>query len=637
MSMKNFIIGTAGHIDHGKTELIKALTGVDTDRLKEEKERGISIELGFADIALPGGITAGVVDVPGHEHFVKNMLAGATGFDLVLLVVAADDGVMPQTTEHLAIVDLLGVKHGVVVITKTDLVDEDLLELVKEDVAEAVAGTALEGAEIVATSSRTGRGLDELREAILQVASGLSLRKARGPFRLPVDRVFTLKGIGTVVTGTMWEGSAADGDEAVIQPSGRKVRVRNIQVHGEDVERACAGQRVAMNLPGVSTEDIERGDVIGTPGYLRPTYMADALLQLIASAPRPLKNRARVRFHHGTREVMARVVLLGGREELLPGEKAFVQFRLESPVIALYGDRFILRSYSPITTIGGGVILDSHPAKHRHHQEAVLRSLEVRERGVPRELLLLVAEEKGAPLSRRELLSRVELGEEEVESALAGLVSTGEMTEIAGDGGPLFITPALLSSLRERLVATTAQLHEANPLKPGVEKEALRQRAGAALAPEVFEALLRNLVSAGELEVEAGRVRIAGKGRSLSAAEEARKGELLRSIREGGYSPPLFKEMLESSGLDRGKLRDILDMLMEEGEIEQVNADYFLARGLLSEAEERIRAHLAASERLGVADVRDMLGASRKYAIPLLEHFDRRRITRREGDYRIPY
>ncbi len=635
--MKSFIIGTAGHIDHGKTELIRALTGVDTDRLKEEKERGISIELGFADIALPGGVAAGVVDVPGHEHFVKNMLAGASGFDLVLLAVAADDGVMPQTLEHLAIVDLLGVKHGVLVITKADLVDEDMLELAREDVAEAVAGTALEGAEVVVTSSRTGRGLDELREALLRVASTLGRRDESGPFRLPVDRVFTLKGIGTVVTGTMWEGSAADGDEGVIQPSGRKVRVRNIQVHGGDVERAFAGQRVAMNLPGVSTADIERGDVLGTPGYLRTTFMADAGLQLIAAAPRPLKNRARVRLHHGTREVMARVVLLGGREELPPGEKAYVQFRLESPLIAAYGDRFILRSYSPVTTIGGGVILDAHPAKHRHHRREVLEGLEVRERGMPRELLLLAVEEKGVPLSRRELISRVELGESEVDSALAELISGGKMAEVAGDGAPLFVTPALLASLRERLTAATVEMHEANPLKPGVEKEALRRGADAALTPEVFEALLRDLVSAGALEVEAGRVRLAGKGRSLSTAEQAVKEELLGSIREGGYSPPLFKEMLASSGLERGALRDMLAMLVEEGEIEQVNADYFLAHGLLSQAEERIRAHLAASGRLEVAEVRDMLGASRKYAIPLLEHFDRKRVTRREGDYRMPF
>lgn len=635
--MKNFIIGTAGHIDHGKTELIKALTGIDTDRLKEEKERGISIELGFADIALPGGITAGVVDVPGHEHFVKNMLAGATGFDMVLLVVAADDGVMPQTVEHLAIVDLLGVKDGVVVITKSDLVDEDMLELVKEDVAEALAGTALEGAETVVTSSRTGQGLDELREAILRVAARVVQREPGGPFRLPVDRVFTLKGIGTVITGTMWEGSVSDGEEAVIQPSGRKVRVRNIQVHGEDVEHAYGGQRVALNLPGVSTDEIERGDVIGTPGHLHSTLMADSLFHLIASAPRSLKNRARVRFHHGTREVMARVILLGGKEELPPGESAYVQFRLERPVIARYGDRYILRSYSPVTTIGGGLILDSHPRKHRHHQGAVLENLGVRERGVPRELAPLVVEERGLPLSWRELLFWTELREDGLEKALAELLSRKEMVEIAGDSGPLYVTPSLLASLRERMVALTGELHESNPLKPGIEKEALRRRLDAELAVDVFEALLRSAVSAGELEVEAGRVRVAGKGRSLSRQDSEARDELLRSIRAGGFTPPLFKEMAEATGLDKGKLRDLLGILLEEGEIEQVNPEYFVATGRIAEAEERIRSHLASIGRLGVADVRDMLGASRKYAIPLLEYFDRKRVTRRDGDYRVSY
>ncbi len=635
--MKNFIIGTAGHIDHGKTELVKALTGTDTDRLKEEKERGISIELGFAEIELPGGTIAGVVDVPGHEHFVKNMLAGATGFDMVLLVVAADDGVMPQTVEHLAIVDLLGVEDGVVVITKADLVDEDMLELVREDVAEAVAGTVLEEAEVVVTSSRTGRGLDGLMEAVAGVAEKVHLRDSGGPFRLPVDRVFTLKGIGTVITGTLWEGNVADGDEAVIQPGERKVRVRDIQVHGEDVERAYAGQRVALNLPGISTAEIERGDVIGTPGYLHPTLMLDATLAIIESAPRALKNRARVRLHHGTREVMARAVLLGGREELRPGEEAYVQFRLERPVIALYGDRYILRSYSPVTTIGGGRVLDSRPRKHRHHQSFVLDSLEKRDQGEPHELVLLVVQEGGLPLSYRELLTSTEMGEERLKPALEELLSRAELMEIAGDSGPLYITPALLAGLTERMAAITGELHEANPLKPGVEKEALRQRMGAGMVAEVFEALLRHAVSAGRLEVEAGRVRIAGMGRSLSTKEREQKGRLLRAVSEGGFSPPMFKEMMETSGLNRNKLRDILVMLLEEGEIEQVNPDYFLARGKIADAEKSIRSRLAERGRLGVGDVREMLGASRKYAIPLLEYFDRNRVTRRDGDFRIPY
>ncbi len=635
--MKNFIIGTAGHIDHGKTELIKALTGTDTDRLKEEKERGISIELGFAEMGLPGGLTAGVVDVPGHEHFVKNMLAGATGFDLVLLVVAADDGVMPQTVEHLAIVDLLGVDNGVVAITKADLVDEEMVELVKEDVAEALRGTALEGAETVVTSIRTGQGLDELKAALARAAERARDRDSSGPFRLPVDRVFTLRGIGTVVTGTLWEGSVRDGDEAVIQPSGRKVRVRNVQVHGKEVDRAYAGQRVALNLPGVSTHEIERGDVIGTPGYLHPTLMVDGLLHLIKDAPRVLKNRARVRFHHGTREVMARVVLLGGREELPPGESSYVQFRLERPAVVLYGDRYILRSYSPVTTIGGGRILDSHPRKHRPHQREILSSLQRRERGNPRDLVLLVAEERGLPLTRGELLTWSELKEGAFEGALQGLLSAGELAEIYGDNEVMYVPPAMLRELQERLALITAEMHAANPLRAGVDKEALRRRLDAGMDVAVFEALLRSAVAAGRLEVEAGKVREAGMGVILSEGEREQKEALLRAIREGGFTPPLFKELLELSGLDKAKLRDMLALLVEEGAVEQVNPDFFLAAGKLAEAEEQIRSHLRRHGRLGVPEVKGMLGASRKYAIPLLEYFDRKRVTRREGDFRVPF
>ena len=634
--MKNFIIGTAGHIDHGKTELIKALTGVDTDRLKEEKERGISIELGFAELDLAGGITAGIVDVPGHEHFIKNMLAGATGFDMVLLTVAADDGVMPQTIEHLAIMDLLGVQEGVVVITKADLADEDMLELVKEDVAEALKGTALADAEVVVTSSRTGQGLDELRQAISKVAERVSLRDSEGFFRIPVDRVFSLKGIGTVITGTLWEGSVADGDEAVIQPAGRKVRVRNIQVHGEDVDQARAGQRVALNLPGISKQEIERGDIIGSLPYLHPSLMLDGYLQLLKTA-RPLKNRARVRFHHGTREVMARVILLGGREQLAPGEEAYVQYRLEGPIVAIYGDRYILRSYSPMTTIGGGVVLDSRPKKHRHHQASILEPLQKRRQGNVPELIVLIIEEKKMPLTRSQLLLLTEIKEGQLEQALAELLSGGKLLQLPGEGQTYYVSPPLLETLLAELVDLTGRLHEANPLKPGVNKEPLRQRMEKDLGGEVFEALIKAAASRGEIEIEAGRLRLPGGGRSLSERELAEKEVIRKTIIEGEFNPPLFKELMQVSGLDKNKLRDLLGILIEEGEIEQLNPDFFLAKGRLGEAEDRIKSFLAQKERLGVADLRDMLGASRKYSIPLLEYFDRKRVTRRDGDYRVSY
>jgi selenocysteine-specific elongation factor len=633
--MKSFIIGTAGHIDHGKTELIKALTGIDTDRLQEEKLRGISIELGFAEFLLSEDIAVGVVDVPGHEHFVKNMLAGATGFDMVLLVVAADDGVMPQTTEHLAIVDLLGVEDGVVAVTKADLVDEEMLELVREDVIDALKGTTIEGAEVVLTSSRTGQGLEELKEAISRVAERVRLKDAEGPFRLPIDRVFTLKGIGTVITGTLWEGSVADEDEAVIQPSGKKLRVRNIQVHGKDVERALAGQRVALNLPGISKDEIARGDVIATPGHLHLTMMIDGHLHLLSSAPRRLRNRTRIRFHHGTSEVMARVILLGGKEELLPGESAFVQFRLEKPVEALYSDRYIIRSYSPITTIGGGRILDSHPKKHKQHDASILESLSVSEKGVPSELLLLVIEERRLPLSYQELLTWTEVKEESLKSVLSSLISEEKVVEIAGNGLSLYITPDILDTLLQRIKDLTEEMHSADALKPGVEKEALRQRMDTGLAVDVFEALLSSAVSRGSLEVEAGRVRIAGTGRTLTQDQSTKKDVLLKAVLEGNFSPPMFKELMEVCGLAKNELRDFIDILLEEKEIEQVNPEYFLARGKLEEAEGLIRSHLSRQGSLSVGDMKEMLGTSRKYSIPLLEYFDRKRVTRREGDYRV--
>jgi selenocysteine-specific elongation factor len=634
--MKNFIIGTAGHIDHGKTELIKALTGIDTDRLKEEKERGISIELGFAELDLPGGVKAGIVDVPGHEHFVKNMLAGATGFDMVLLTVAADDAVMPQTTEHLAIVDLLGVQEGVVVITKADLVDEDIIELVKEDVAQVLKGTALEDAEIVVTSSRTGQGLEELRQAIGRVSERVRLRTSEGCFRIPVDRVFTLKGIGTVITGTLWEGSVRDGDEALVLPAGRKVRVRNIQVHGHDVEEASAGQRVALNLPGISTQEIERGDVIGSLPCLHASLMLDAHLRLLASA-RPVKNRTRVRLHHGTREVMARVILLGGKEELMPGEEAYVQYRLESPLVAVYGDRYILRSYSPMTTIGGGVILDTHPRKHKQHQVYILESLEKRHAGDPRELLLLTIEEKGIPLGERDLLLLAEITESRFERALSELVSSGRLLELPSEGQTYFSPPGLLDGLLEELARLVSEMHEANPLKPGVDKEAVRARMKASPPQDAFEAIVRTAVARGAIEIEGGRLRLKGKGRTLSEKELEQKEALRKAIVDAAFNPPLFKELLQSQGLDKSKLRDLLKILMEEGSIEQVSPDFFLGKGRLDEAEARITAFLGEHGKLAVSDLRYMLGASRKYAIPLLEHFDRKRITRREGDHRVGF
>lgn len=633
--MRGFIIGTAGHIDHGKTALVRALTGIDTDRLKEEKERGISIELGFAEFRLPDGTTAGVVDVPGHEHFVKNMLAGATGFDLVLLVVAADDGVMPQTREHLAIIDLLGVEEGLVAVTKADLVDEEMVELVREEVMELLRGTGIEGAEIIATSAATGLGLDQLVQALMRAAARVRRRRDEGPFRLPIDRVFTLKGIGTVVTGTLWEGRVADGDEAVLLPEGRPVRVRNVQVHGREVEAAVAGQRVALNLPGYSVEDIDRGDVVASPGYLSSSFMLDARLRLLPGSPRPLKNRSRVRFHHGTREALGRVVLLPSREELLPGESSYAQFRLETPVVARYGDRFILRSYSPVTTIGGGIVLDAHPSKHRRADAVLLEALERRERGDVREVLRMTLRSRGVPLSLERLLQLAETDREASGRAAEELLERGEWVKLLSEKQWKIVARETLEESAASVRALLEEFHRNNPREAGMDKETLRTRLFSRWAPGDFDGMLRLLAERGELETREGRVALPGKGRSLTPEEEKEKDALRRAIEEGGFSPPLFKELLELLGLDARKARDLLGMLTEEGLLEQVNQDYYLGRGRLAEAEEKIRAIIGEKGRLEVADLKGALGITRKYSIPLLEHMDRQKITRREGDYRV--
>lgn len=633
--MRSLIIGTAGHIDHGKTQLIKALTGTDTDRLKEEKERGISIELGFAEFLLPDGTMAGVVDVPGHEHFVKNMLAGATGFDLVLLVVAADDGVMPQTREHLAIIDLLQVREGLVVVTKADLVDEEIIELVREEVDELLTGTTLQGAEVLVTSTVNRQGLDELLQALMRAAERVRARQTTGPFRLPVDRVFTLKGIGTVVTGTLWEGSVSDGDEAVLLPPGRALRVRNVQVHGREIEAALAGQRVALNLPGIATGEIERGDVVVSAGYLSPTYMVDARLQLLPDAPRPLKNRARIRFHHATREVLGRVILLQEAQELAPGMSAYVQFRLEAPVVVKYGDRFILRSYSPVTTVGGGQVLDSHPAKHRRVDEKLLKTMAVREKGEVREVLASIFTEKDVPLSRESLLRLSEMDEGLVQAAADESLASGAWLKIPAEQKWKYLPVEVFDDYAERICGLIEAFHQANPREAGMEKETLRTRLPRSLTAGDFDGLMKLLADRGALRVKEGKIALRGKGRTLTEAEVREKQVVLEDIRQGVFAPPFLKEIVEKNRLDARKARDFIGMLLEEGAIEQVAQDYYVADGRLAEAEAGIRSFITAHGRLEVKDLKDMYGLSRKYSIPLLEHFDRARVTRRDGDCRV--
>lgn len=627
------IIGTAGHIDHGKTVLIKALTGVDTDRLKEEKKRGISIELGFAEFKLPSGRVAGVVDVPGHEHFVKNMLAGATGFDMVLMVVAADDGVMPQTKEHLAIVNLLGVKKGIVALTKADLVDNDMLALVEEEVRETLKGTALENAPVIPVSALTGSGIDVLLKAIDKVAETVREKERKEPFRLPIDRVFTLKGVGTVITGTLWSGELREGDNATILPPNIGTRIRSVQVHGKTVKMASAGQRVAVNLPGVSRGRIARGDVLLAEGTLFPTYMVDAYFQLLSESSRKLKNWTRVRVHHGTQEVLSRLVLLD-KEDLTPGERAFVQFRLEKPLVAKAKDHFIVRSYSPMTTIGGGEILDTHPRKHKRFDEEVLNNLKILRKHDPLSVINLILSEERLILSKDDIVRRSELTPEEVSQALKSLKEEGKVHVLTVSGEEHFVSIPVYQAFQESVISFLENHHRAHPLETGVSKERLRASTIGWLAPKAAEALLRDLNSQKLLVIEEDLVRSSEVSRTTSAREELR-GEIEKVLLENKFMPPSPTELRSRMGLGPQEMGVLLSSLKKEAKVVAVKPDLYFHKKALEEAQAKIQDFLKDGGKMTVSEFKDLVGTTRKYAVPLVEYFDRQKVTKREGDYRV--
>ena len=635
--MRHLIIGTAGHIDHGKTTLVKALTGTDTDRLKEEKERGISIELGFAFLSLPDGTRAGIVDVPGHERFVKTMLAGVGGIDLVILVIAADEGVMPQTREHLQICELLQIKRGLVALTKADLVEPDWLEMVQADVAGFLRGTFLEACPIIPCSGTTGQGLPALLEAIQAQASVAEPKRTQGILRLPIDRVFTIKGFGTVVTGTLWTGNLAVGDEVTVLPKGLRSRVRRLQVHGETVERVEAGQRTAVNLPGLEVGEIERGDVLCLPDTLRPSNSFEATLALIAEAPRPLKNRARVRFHLGTSEILARAVLLD-REELQPGERTYAHFRLENPSAALPGDRYVIRSYSPAFTIGGGSVLDPNPPKSRRTRAKLVEHLRILEQGRPTERVerhLLAA--GFAPMTIEELRARCDLDRSSVVDALRELVEKGQAVRVGSreDAGTLHVER--VEQLRNEVLARLAEFHAKEPLKDGLAKEELRSRLPGQLPTAAFVWLLSFLATAGQVAVERDKVRLAGHHPTLSAAEEALKAGIARIFQEAGFQPPTPEGALAALKVEAKAGHAVFRRLVDDGVLVRIGDGLFLHRDGHQALRDRILERFQTQPSIDVGTMKELFGVSRKYAIPYLEHLDAIRVTRRQGDERVPY
>jgi selenocysteine-specific elongation factor len=633
MMMKQVVMGTAGHIDHGKTQLVKTLTGIDTDRLKEEKERGITIDLGFAHLMYEDGTEVGVIDVPGHERFVRNMLAGVGGIDLVMLVIAADEGVMPQTREHLAICQLLRVKEGLVALTKADLVDEDWLELVSEDTREFLKGTFLEGKPIVPVSAKTGQGIDELKRVLQALVARVPPKQLEGKFRLPVDRVFTIRGFGTVVTGTLFSGTIRVEDRIEIYPKGIEAKIRGLQVHNASVPEAVAGQRTAINLQGIDKVELERGDVLGHPGEFAPTFMLDAVLQHLSDAPRPLRHRARVRLHVGTSEIMGRVILLD-RDELAPGEEAYVQLRLEEPAIVLPRDRFVIRSYSPVQTIGGGILLDAQASKHRRGEAGLAAHFRLLAEGSPEEIFshhLRQATHQGLRLS--EFLPRTELSESRLRQVATTLQRAGRLRAVNADMA-WYLHAEALDSLTRELRRYLETFHRQNPLKPNIASEELRAKVRG-LGERVCLMALEELRQQGVVVVERDRVRLATHQVALDDTRERILNELEAEFLAAGYQPPRVEDLFAKLNIGKGHDKALLQVLLDQGRAVRLKENVVFHRANLAKAETLLVQYLRDHREITPIEFKDLLGISRKYAIPMLEYFDSQKITIRVGDKRI--
>jgi len=629
--MKHVVVGTAGHIDHGKTALVKALTGTDTDRLPEEKARGITIDLGFAFLEEPDGLVIEIVDVPGHERFVKNMLAGVGGIDLALLVIAADEGIMPQTREHLAICQLLRIKSGMVALTKADLAEPDWIELVRDDAANLVRGTFLSGCPIVPVSVKTGAGLGDLRRALADLARAVPAKATDQTARLPIDRVFTVKGFGTVVTGTLAAGIVAVDDKVEVYPRGVQSKVRGLQVHGKAVERSAAGQRTAVNLQAVERAAIERGDVLAPPGSLVPTLLADATLELLPDAPRPLKARDRVRFHVGTQEVMARVLLVD-RAGLEPGQVSYGRFRLEAPVVALPGDRFVIRSYSPIVTIGGGTLLDIAPPRFKRKAPALLAHLALLETGAPTEVLEEHLKQAGPAGARAaDLRARTAFGPERLKSLLQELVQAGAIVAVDREW---YLHREANERLRSQTLALLGAFHAENPLRTGISREELRSRAGNA-QERVFAQLLASLEAEGLVRSEKDQVRLTSHEIRLSAEQERIVKGLEADFLKAGAAPPSPEEALARLGVRGSEKHELFQLLVSDRRLLRVKESLYFHAEALRAIQDKIVAHLREKKDIGPGDVKDLLGISRKYAIPLMEYFDAQRVTVRQGERRV--
>ncbi|MCU0558767.1 MAG: selenocysteine-specific translation elongation factor [Desulfobacterales bacterium] len=632
--MKQIILGTAGHIDHGKTSLVRALTGIDTDRLKEEKERGITIELGFAHLDLPGGQHLGVVDVPGHEKFVKNMVAGATGIDIVAMVIAADEGVMPQTREHMEICTLLGVRHGLVALTKVDMVDEEMLELAQEDIREFARGSFLEDAPILPVSAVSGQGLPEFIAALDQLSRQVPDRPASSLFRLPVDRVFTMKGFGTVITGTLVSGRVQVGDPIMIYPTGITSKVRGIQVHNLGVQAAEAGQRTAVNFQGLDKEAISRGDVLASPQALKPSYMVDVHFRYLASNAKPMKNRTRVRFHTGTSEILGNLILLE-QDELAPGAETVAQLRLDAPVAIVKGDHFVVRSYSPVRTTGGGQILNPIPPKHKRLKPEIVAGLKsILDRG-PEQLIGFHVEAAGpAGVAFADLRLMTSLTDKQLDSALQAMMSSRTVIQVDKEARSFIHRKSL-----EELIAKSAEhlrgYHKAFPLKTGMLKEELKSKFPPEADIKIFNLVLNQMIKDSAIVAEDKLVRLKSHKVSLAGDEAGVRRKILEIYRTSGLQPPFFREVVETLKADPGQAKDVLLLLIEEGRIVRTKDDLYFDAEAIQDLRARLVKFLERNGEITPAQFKEMTGgASRKFLIPLFEYFDAKNVTLRVGDVR---
>lgn len=632
--MKHFVLGTAGHVDHGKTALIKALTGIDTDRLKEEKERGITIELGFASLPLPSGRTVGIVDVPGHEKFIKTMVSGAAGIDLVMLVIAADEGIMPQTKEHLHICSLLGITCGLVALTKIDLVEADWLEMVKSEITEFVRGSFLENALIVPVSSVKQEGLPDLLSAIEAAVSKISGKKDDGIFRLPVDRVFTMKGFGTVVTGTLVAGSIKVGEEVQILPEGLISHIRGIQVHNKPAGEAWSGQRTAINLQGTEKSAINRGDVLVRPQTVWTSQRLDIFVEYLATNSKNLKNRALVRLHTGASEVIARIILLA-KDELIPGEKAFAQLVLVNKAVVVAGDHFVLRSYSPITTIGGGQIIDPQPVKHKRQNAKVLNDLQQLQNGFLPDRISVIMERTGfTGINLHGLAFRLGVNAEKIKEVLENLFSRRKAILLDGEDTTV-ISEYFNTQLEELIAVNIAAYHEKNPLQGGISKEELKAALNRPVSTKLFNMALRSLGKKEIIVSDKDSVRLATHQIKLTGGLDSIHLAIAEIYQKAALTPPALPYVLAGFKDQKTQAQSIIKMMVKNGELIKINEDLCFTRDFLHQLRKDYKALLIKDGKATPSSFKELTGLSRKYIIPLMEYFDMNKLTVRVEDHRI--